>query len=228
MVFLLYNESDKIARRFQDFETFFKSGPTYWYKECKTLTALLDKKEDSISIALLKQGDHDTFAQFVEMYQNMVFVCCKTVGLQGHDIEDAASETFMTAYKNIRQFNGNSRLSSWLWKIAYYKSIDYRRKQEELQSFSGNDIDNFVLPDVKPPVSLVESREINLLIWHIVNQLPPAWASAIVLYYREGKSIQEIAEILDKPINTVKTFLHRGRSMLYSLLQSVWETSYVK
>jgi RNA polymerase sigma-70 factor (ECF subfamily) len=65
----------------------------------------------------------------VRIYQDMVFACCRTVGLREDEIEDAASESFLAAYKSIKKYSGKSKLSSWLWKIAYHKALDYRRKE---------------------------------------------------------------------------------------------------
>ena len=68
------------------------------------------------------------FADFIDEYQQVTFLCCKTLGLNETEAEDVASETFLAAYKKLDKFRGQSKLSTWIWKIAYYKAIDYIRK----------------------------------------------------------------------------------------------------
>jgi len=166
------------------------------------------------------------FTRFVRTYQNMVFACCRAVGLREEDIEDAAGETFLAAYKSIKNFSGKSKLSSWLWKIAYYKALDYRKKEYKTKP-SMAVIETLAAPAETPEMNL-SAEEQNAAVWQAVQRLSQPQAAVIVLYYREGKSIEDIARILETPGNTIKTYLHRGRKELYSRLQSIWETDYVR
>jgi RNA polymerase sigma-70 factor (ECF subfamily) len=190
------------------------------------LRAPSEKTGEGIRIASLKRGDGRMFTRFVREYQNMVFACCRAVGLREEDIEDAAGEAFLAAYKSIKNYSGKSKLSSWLWKIAYYKALDYRKKEQNKTTPANIKIETLAAPAALPEVNL-SAEEQNAAVWDAVQRLPKPQAAAIVLYYREGKSIEEIARILETPENTVKTYLHRGRKELYSRLQSIWETHYV-
>jgi RNA polymerase sigma-70 factor (ECF subfamily) len=191
------------------------------------LTTPSEKTGESICIASLKRGDSRVFAHFVRVYQNMVFACCRTVGLRDEDVEDAAGEAFLAAYTSIKNYSGKSKLSSWLWKIAYYKALDYRKKWQNKTTQIKIEIETLAAPAASPEVS-VSVEEQNAAVWQAVQRLSQPQAAAIVLHYREGKPIEEIARILETPENTVKTYLHRGRKELYSQLQSVWETDYVR
>ncbi len=184
-----------------------------------------EKTGEDICVASLKRGDSGTFTRFVRDYQDMVFACCRAVGLRGEDIEDASSETFLAAYKSIKNYNGKSKLSSWLWKIAYYKALDYRKKEQNKTTPAM--METLAAPAATPEMNL-SVEEQNAVVWQAVQRLSQPQAAAIVLYYREGKSIEDIARILETPGNTVKTYLHRGRKELYSRLQSIWETDYVR
>jgi len=195
--------------------------------EENSLKLPLEDTAKEIDIALLKHGESRVFARFVRGYQDMVFVCCRTVGLRNEDIEDAASETFLAAYKSIKNYSGKSKLSSWLWKIAYYKALDYRKKEQNKTPPAKIEIETLTAPAASPEVN-VSAEEQNAAVWQAVQRLSQPQAAAIVLYYREGKSIEDIARILETPENTVKTYLHRGRKELYSQLQSIWETDYVR
>ena len=157
----------------------------------------------------------------------MVFACCRTVGLREDEIEDAASETFLAAYKSIHNYSNKSKLSSWLWKIAYFKALDFRRKEPNKPLAQADMPDSVAATGTSPEINLADQEQ-NAAVWEAVGRLSKPQAAVIVLHYREGKSIEEIAQILEMPENTVKTCLHRGRKELYSRLQSIWETHYVR
>lgn len=177
-------------------------------------------------IASLKRGDTAAFALFVREFQDMVFACGRTVGLRDDEIEDVAGETFLAAYKSIRSFGCRSKLSSWLWRIAYNKAVDTRRRRPSGVPLKGDE--PMSAPVERQPPARLEKEEQSRLIWQGVQTLPESQAAAIVLFYREGRSIQEIADILETPENTVKTWLHRGRNELFTKLQSIQENDYVQ
>ena len=181
-----------------------------------------------ICIESLKKGDEKVFALFVKTYQGMVFACCRSTGLSGADIEDAASETFLAAYRSIHRFKGKSKLSSWLWTIAYRKAVTILRTNRDkarLNDTLSKDSTNEPM-EVHPDSS--EAKEKSEAVWQAVQKLPENWAPAIVLFYREEKPVAEIAEILNIPANTVKVYLSRGRKRLYELLKTTWKNNYVK
>ncbi|MBU2596781.1 MAG: RNA polymerase sigma factor SigW, partial [Planctomycetes bacterium] len=65
----------------------------------------------------LRSGERRAFAEFVEKYQQQIFLCCRTLGLNTAETEDVASETFMAVYQGIGKYTGRAKLSTWLWKI---------------------------------------------------------------------------------------------------------------
>ncbi len=164
----------------------------------------------------LLAGDHEAFAEFVDKYKEMVFLCCRLLGLREDEIEDAASETFMAAYKGIGRYKGQAELSTWLWRIAYRKGVDclrQNRRGAEALLFVNN---GNILAEAGP-----EGKEHTELVWDAVERLPKLWAMATVLFYREEKEIKEIAKIMQVRQNTVKTYLFRGRKRLKELLAGV-------
>ncbi len=178
-------------------------------------------------IASLKRGDTGAFALLVRQYQDMVLACGRTVGLRDDEMEDAAGETFLAAFRYIKTYRGQSKLSTWLWKIAYHKAVDVRRRRLAAGPLADDVVGAAEASDRLPGVRL-EEDERSLAIWQAVQRLPESQAAAIVLFYREGRSIQEIAEILETPENTVKTWLSRGRSELAAKLQHIQENDHVR
>jgi RNA polymerase sigma-70 factor (ECF subfamily) len=179
------------------------------------------KKQDKSWLDKLVAGDHEAFAEFVDKYKEMVFVCCRTLGLNDSEIEDVASETFMAAYTGIRRYSGRAKLSTWLWGIAYRQGVNYLRKsRRENQIFDEREKPPAESGNVKVSAELEDIEQAEL-IWKAVGRLPRLWAMTMVLFYREGKEIKEIAKIMRIRQNTVKTYLFRGRKRLKALLAGV-------
>ena len=169
----------------------------------------------------LSSRDHDVFAQLVERYQQDVVLCCRTIGLSETDIEDVASETFLAAYRGFARFEGKSQLSTWLWSIAYKRAVSHLRKNKRFREL-------FVESEVDPvdrerngPLQSLETAEQNQNIWNAVEQLPRLWSLAVILFYREGKTVAEIAKITHINQGTVKTYLFKGRKKLKEMLCSI-------
>ena len=170
---------------------------------------------------LLCSGDHDAFADFVKQYEEMVFLCCKTLGLTETEAEDVASETFLAAYQKLSTYSGRSKLSTWLWQVAYYKAVDYLRKNRRFKELDERADKQLADKDIAQVAAKLESNEQAEVVWNAVARLPRLWAMAIVLFYREDKSIDEISGIMRKRKNTVKTYLFRGRKRLKETLAGV-------
>jgi RNA polymerase sigma factor (sigma-70 family) len=169
----------------------------------------------------LRDGDEDAFAEFVEKYQQQVFMCCRLLGLDANEAEDIASETFLAVYQGIAGFTGRAKISTWLWKIAYNKAISHIRhkiRRQKLQERLQNQY-----TDVEKTAPSGQTSEI---VWDAVKKLPQDQAVAIVLHYRQEKSIKEIADIMRKRQNTVKVWLFRGRERLKELLSNKMEGLY--
>ncbi|MHB0946671.1 MAG: RNA polymerase sigma factor [Sedimentisphaerales bacterium] len=165
----------------------------------------------------LRSGDSDAFVWFVERYQKQVFLCCRTLGLDADETEDVASETFLAAYKGITGYTGRSKLSTWLWKITYNKAISYIRQKSRQQKHQ-QQLQNKYIGLHDSIHSKLPSGQDAEIIWNAVKKLPQDLAMTIILYYREDKSIKEIADIMNKRQNTIKVHLFRGREKLKELL----------
>jgi RNA polymerase sigma-70 factor (ECF subfamily) len=174
-------------------------------------------RKDDEWLERLLAGDHEAFAEFVDEYQEMVFLCCRTLGLREYEIEDAASETFMAAYKGMKRYRGRAQLSTWLWGIAYRQGINYLRKNRREKKIFTEQEQSFESSDMEASTRL-ENTEQAQLVWEAVGRLPKLWAVATVLFYREEKEIRDIAKIMRVRQNTVKTYLFRSRKRLKELL----------
>lgn len=170
----------------------------------------------------LRSGDRDAFVEFVEKYQQQVFMCCRLLGLDTNETEDVASETFMAVYQGIGRYTGRAKISTWLWKIAYNKTISYIRQKIRHQKLQQKLQNQYKDEQIAAP-SEDDKAEV---VWDAVKKLPQDQAVAIVLHYRQEKSIKEIANIMKKRQNTVKVLLFRGREKLKELLSNKMEGLY--
>jgi len=174
-------------------------------------------------LSLLRSGDHNAFAQFIDKYKELVFLCCRRLGLREDEAEDAASETFLAAYKALRRYGGRAELSTWLWSIAYRQAVNYLRKNRRQRQLEVEPDEEIPSNKEQGPAAALQAEEQQEIVWQAVDRLPRLWAMAVVLYYREEKSIADIAKIMQAKENTVKTYLFRARERLKQMLEGAFE-----
>ena len=180
------------------------------------------KKRDESRLGKLLAGEHEAFAEFVDKYKESVFLCCRTLGLKEDEAEDVASETFLAAYKGLSRYKGRAQLGTWLWAIAYRQAVNYLRKNKRTWQLLDESQGQPSQSKEQTPPAAVQNREQERIVWDAVGQLPRLWAVAVILYYREGKMISEIAKIMRIRENTVKTYLFRARRKLKEILAPVF------
>jgi RNA polymerase sigma-70 factor, ECF subfamily len=174
------------------------------------------------------KGDQSAFAELVELYKDKVFQICYRMLGNRHEAEDISQEAFIRAYVNIETFNQKRKFSTWLFRIATNLCIDRIRKKKpdyyldaEVAGTEGLTMYSQVAADVQMPEDEVENMELQETIQKEISKLPEKYRSVIVLKYIEELPLQEISEILDMPLGTVKTRVHRGREALRKQLKSL-------
>ncbi len=172
------------------------------------------------------KGDHNAFGEIVEIYKDKVFQICFRMLGNRQEAEDLAQEAFVRAYVNIRSFNITMKFSTWLYRIATNLCIDRLRKKKpdyyldaEVAGTEGLNMYSQIASDMAKPEEEVESLELQETIQVEIMKLPDKYRSVIVLKYIEELSLKEISEILDLPVGTVKTRIHRGREALRKQLR---------
>jgi len=169
-------------------------------------------------LRLLRSGDHGAFAQFIDKYKETVFLCCRRLGLREDEVEDVASETFLAAYNGLSRYSGRAELSTWLWSIAYRQAVSYLRKNRRQWQIEAEPDEQIADGEEKEPAAAMQGKETEKIVWEAVERLPKLWAMTIILYYREEKSIIDIAKIMRAKENTIKTYLFRARQRLKKAL----------
>ncbi|MEQ2529692.1 RNA polymerase sigma factor SigW [Robertmurraya yapensis] len=186
---------------------------------------------DAIIKKRIKQvlkGDQNAYAEIVELYKDKVYQLCYRMLGNRHEAEDMAQEAFIRAYVNIASFNIELKFSTWLYRIATNLCIDRIRKKKpdyyldaEVSGTDGLTMYSQIPSDTRLPEDEVEKMELQDIIQREISNLPEKYRSVIVLKYIEELSLNEISEILDMPLGTVKTRIHRGREALRHQLRNV-------
>jgi RNA polymerase sigma-70 factor, ECF subfamily len=174
------------------------------------------------------KGDQDAFAEIVEIYSNSIFQLGYRMLGNRHEAEDIAQEAFIRAYVNIKSFNQDLKFSTWLFRIATNLCIDRIRKKKpdyyldaEVSGTDGLTMYSQLSSNSPLPENELESLELHETVQKEILKLPEKYRSVIVLKYMEELSLNEISEILDMPLGTVKTRIHRGREALRQQLRYV-------
>ncbi|MGE6256295.1 RNA polymerase sigma factor SigW [Heyndrickxia sporothermodurans] len=174
------------------------------------------------------KGDQNAYGEIVEIYKDKVFQICYRMLGNLHEAEDIAQEAFIRAYINIHSFKQERKFSTWLYRIATNLCIDRLRKKKpdyyldaEVAGTDGLTLYSQIAATGKTPDVEVEDFELQETIQVAILSLPEKYRTVIVLKYLEELSLNEISDILDLPLGTVKTRIHRGREALRKQLRNL-------
>ncbi len=168
------------------------------------------------------------FQRVFALYQDRVFTICLRVCGNQEDALDAAQETLVTLARRIGDFQGRSRFSSWVYRIAVNAAIDIRRRRLDapragVQTRVGEDAEwlaeTAVEPDVNGPLAEVQRAEEHEQVRRALANINPRFSSLLTLRYIEGLSYEEISEVLDCNLGTVKSRLNRAHAALRAYLE---------
>ncbi|MED4625825.1 RNA polymerase sigma factor SigW [Bacillus velezensis] len=179
-------------------------------------------------IKQVKKGDQNAFAEIVDLYKDKIYQLCYRMPGNVHEAEDIAQEAFIRAYVNIDSFDINRKFSTWLYRIATNLTIDRIRKKKpdyyldaEVAGAEGLTMYSQIAADGVLPEDAVLSLELSDTIQKKILKLPDKYRTVIVLKYIDELSLIEIGEILNIPVGTVKTRIHRGREALRKQLRDL-------
>jgi RNA polymerase sigma-70 factor, ECF subfamily len=165
-------------------------------------------------------GDNAAFAELVRRHQGKVRGLLLRLTGNASLADDLAQEVFLRAFRGLVGFEGRSRFSTWIYRIAYNVFLNHRTRSKELAALPQGFESNAAAPDGELSPGRFDLR--SDLAAAIV-ELPERYRVVVTLYYLEDVSYPEIAEILDLPLGTVKTHLHRAKKLLRDHLNGVSE-----
>jgi len=188
----------------------------------------MGNNSDELSIIdRFKNGEKVAFEELVLKYQDRIYNLCRHMLGNAHDAEDAAQDTFIKAYHNLDNFRPEASFYTWLYRIAVNTCLDYKKKPF-FESFlkktdEGEEFIDEPASDRPSPEKLYESKQIGLALNSSIGKLPSKLRTAIVLKEIEGLSYEEIADILEVSIGTVKSRISRAREELKRHLKKFTE-----
>lgn len=180
----------------------------------------MSQKQDQLSIDGVLSGDTRAFEVLIERYKYMVFTLALKMVRNREDAEEVAQDVFIKAFTALNTFKGDSKFSTWLYKIAYYRSLDYLKKNKRQMQTTAIDIsEEYNIAALDTAMDELEAKERREMIQRALDELSPDDSVLITLYYFEELSLKEIAKIMDLTPNTTKVRLFRSRGRLAEVLK---------
>ena len=184
------------------------------------------KPLDTRLAKLARKGDQRAFAEMVAIYKDKLFQLGYRMTDNRQEAEDVVQETFLRVFRNLDRYDENQKFSTWIFRIATNLCIDRLRKRKityslDAESTEHEGLDGYaMLPgDERTPESELMLSETQRLVRDAIAALPVKYKSVMVLRYMHDLSLQEIADILEIPVTTVKTRAHRGREFMRKKLE---------
>ena len=180
--------------------------------------------DDHRLIAECLRGDTAAFGVLVRRYQERLFNTAYRMVGNAEDAYDVVQEAFLSAYQSLDSFKGDSLFFTWLYRIAVNTAISLKRKQRAVVSIdAGRNGEQGIEPldpsELSRPGHALEQAEQERRIQQALSRLSPEHRAVLVMKDMEGQKYELIAEILQVPIGTVRSRLHRARLELRELLE---------
>lgn len=180
--------------------------------------------DDHRLIAECLQGDTAAFGVLVRRYQERLYNTVYRMVGNAEDAYDVVQEAFLSAYQSLESFKGDSLFFTWLYRIAVNTAISLKRKQRAVVSIdAGRDgepgIDPLDPSEASRPGHAMEQAEQQRRIRQALARLSPEHRAVLVMKDMEGQKYETMAEVLDVPIGTIRSRLHRARLELRELLE---------
>ncbi len=177
----------------------------------------MEVDEDSISVQKVLAGDTRAFSILIEKHKNMVFTIIIKILRSREDAEEISQDVFLKAYQSLNSFKGNSRFSTWLYRIAYNSAISKtRKKQLEWTTLDDFVINNYSEDNIEQQISALSIEEKSLILEKSLSILPYNEQLLITLFYKQEESIESISKIIGLSTANVKVKLHRLRKKIYN------------
>jgi len=169
-------------------------------------------------------GDTQAFSVLVDVYKDLVFTLAIRMLKNREEAEEVSQDTFIKIYKALPKFKGESKLSTWIYKVAYNTCLDQIKKNNRrydevaIDSFSENQIKT-----LDNALDALEEKEQQKTIQECLQQLASKDSFLLTLFYFEELSLEEISKVVNMEANTVKVNIHRARKRLGNILKQKLE-----
>lgn len=173
---------------------------------------------DDIHIKKVKNGDVEAFRYFIRQYQHMAFSVALSVVKDEFLAEEVVQESFINAFNKISSFKGQSKFSTWLYKIVINKSF---RSIEKEKKWIYSEVEENTSVDYEDSLDKLSTDERTFYINETLKQMPPKESLSLRLFYLKEMSMEEIQEVTGWSLSNVKVILHRARKRFQSEINHV-------
>lgn len=186
----------------------------------------MSEPSDSELVAQTLAGSQSAFGTLVRRYERPIVGLILRMVRDRGVAEELAQDVFVKAYDRLETYDRQRKFSSWLFKVAHNATIDHlRRRRLETVPLETTEADDLQLTEILPgpaseqPEDRALRREVGEALEAAIGELRPAYREVLLLRFGHGSSYDEIAEVTDLPLGTVKTHLHRARKELARILE---------
>jgi RNA polymerase sigma-70 factor, ECF subfamily len=185
--------------------------------------------DERILIEQLKHGDETAFKTIVEKWQDMVYNTALGIVQNAEDAEDISQEVFVQVYQSVHSFKGESKFSTWLYRITIAKALDHERRKKRKKRFAivkkifGNPEDEVLLPDFQHPGVAFDKKESAAILFNAIKELPENQKIAFTLHKVDGLSYQEVSDVMKTSVSSVESLMHRAKNNLKKLLETYYK-----
>ena len=175
---------------------------------------------DQITINQILEGNTNAFAILVDRYKDLVFTLALRMLKNREEAEEVAQDTFVKAFRKLDNFKGDSKFSTWIYRVAYNTCLDRIKKNRkhindiEINEFTINQV--VALDNV---LDTIETKERNETIKQCIDTLPQEESFLLTLYYFDELSLEEISKIVGMKANAIKVKIFRSRKKLANILK---------
>lgn len=180
-------------------------------------------------IVQLQQGDESAFKKLVDEYQDMVYNTALGIVQDAADADDIAQEVFIQVYQSVSSFKGDSRFSTWLYRITLSKALDHEKRKKRKKRFGfvqnlfgGAAVEQEQAVEFNHPGVQMEKKERANELFYALKQIPDKQRIAFTLHKLEGQSYQEVAEIMNTTVYAVESLMARAKENLRKELKEYY------
>lgn len=175
---------------------------------------MTDETPDEALAARAASGDADAFRALYDRHRTMIYTLALRMTGADADAEDVLQQTFLRAYRALPRFRGESKFTTWLWRVAVSAALtDRKSKARATPAVDDAALDGRAAPGPPPSADAESADDAAMLRAHLAA-LPRRERALLHMRYQEGKSFEEISDLMDMPVGTLKSLVFRAKAEL--------------
>ena len=175
------------------------------------------EQDETQLVQASQQGEQDAFALLVERHQRLVFNLSLRMVQDYEDASEVTQEAFLAAWQGLPAFRGEARFATWLYRIAYHcclRQLERRKRERDLQAVIQAEQTLDGMNKAQRAEDILELRDRQAMVREQMEQLPAKYRVVLILRHLQEMTYEEMADILSRPVGTIKTHLFRARHQL--------------